>query len=119
MLLFHAKRVVAGREDVGTNTCGSTFKSACSRSCIAYLAKSAEVAYGEVDWSSGLTAPTIAGMKQSAKSLFMCKLCKLPHPFIRSLAFRQGIFHVKKPALGLWIDHRLVRSTISSTLNPD
>ncbi len=43
------KRVVAGREDVGTNTCGSTFKSACSRSFIAYLAKSAEVAYGEVD----------------------------------------------------------------------
>src|SRR5438552_17118079 len=101
MLVFLAKRVVAGREDVGINTCGSTLSSACSRSFIAYLAKSAEVAYGEVDWSSALTAPTIAGMKQIAKSLFMFKLCKLPHTFIRSTAFRQGIFHVKIPSLGI------------------
>jgi len=73
MFVFHGKRCVVGRELVGTKTCGSTLSSACSRSFIAYLAKSAAVAYGEVDCSSPLAAPTITRVKQTAKSLFMCK----------------------------------------------
>ena len=43
-IYVQAKRWTAGRELVGTNTCGSTLSSACSRSFIAYLAKSAAVA---------------------------------------------------------------------------
>src|SRR5437868_10679525 len=74
MFVFHGERCVVGRELVGTKTCGSTLSSACSRSFIAYLAKSAAVAYGEVDCSSPLAAPTITRVKQTAKSLFMCKI---------------------------------------------
>jgi hypothetical protein len=36
------------RDVVGTKTCGSTFRSACSRSFMAYFAKSALLSYG--DW---------------------------------------------------------------------
>src|SRR5947207_4601632 len=74
MFVFHGECCVVGRELVGTKTCGSTLSSACSRSFIAYLAKSAAVAYGEVDCSSPLAAPTITRVKQTAKSLFMCKI---------------------------------------------
>jgi len=38
---FHGKRVMLVREVVGTKTCGSTLRSACSRNFIAYFAKSA------------------------------------------------------------------------------
>src|SRR5204862_6150574 len=78
MFIFHWKRCVVGRELVGTKTCGSTLSSACSRSFIAYFAKSAAVAYGEVDCSSPLAAPTIAKVKQTDKSLF---IRELPPPF--------------------------------------
>jgi hypothetical protein len=44
MFVFQGKRCVAGRELVGTNTCGSTFKRALSLNPLAYLAKSAAVA---------------------------------------------------------------------------
>src|SRR6516164_3695282 len=54
-------------------TCGSTLSNACSRSFIAYLAKSAAVAYGEVDCSSPKTfgAPATKRLKQTARSPFM------------------------------------------------
>src|SRR5215471_6679937 len=73
MFVFHGKRCIAGRELVGTKTSGSTLSNACSRSFIAYLAKSAAVAYGEVDCSSALTEPAIARLKQAARSLFMVR----------------------------------------------
>src|SRR5215472_230920 len=71
-------------------TCGSTLSNACSRSFIAYLAKSAAVAYGEVDCSSPKTfgAPATARLKQTAKSLFM----QTAASSIRFRAFRQGEF---------------------------
>jgi hypothetical protein len=74
MFIFHGNRCVVERELVGTKTCGSTLSSACSRSFIAYLAKSAAVAYGEVDCSSALAASAIPKIKQTAKSLFIYKL---------------------------------------------
>src|SRR5712692_408200 len=89
MFVFHGKRWIAGCELVGTKTCGSTLSSACSRSFIAYLAKSAAVAYGEVDCSSPLAAPAITRIKQTAKSLFIRKIAAT---FIRLPAFRQGNF---------------------------
>src|SRR5437764_8197351 len=62
-----------GRELVGIKTCGSTLSNACSRSLIAYLAKSAAVAYGEVDCSSPkiFGAPAIARLTQAARSLLI------------------------------------------------
>ena len=78
MFVFHGRRCVIGRELVGIKTCGSTLSSACSRSFIAYLAKSAAVAYGDMDWSSAVAALAIPRVKQNAKSLFMRKL---PSPF--------------------------------------
>src|SRR5436190_1211110 len=73
MFAFHAKRWIAGRELVGMNTCGSTLSNACSRSFIAYFAKSPAVAYGEVDCSSPKTfgAPATARLKQTARSLLI------------------------------------------------
>src|SRR6266704_3155335 len=44
VFIFHGYRWTAGRELVGIRTCGSTLINACSRSFIAYLAKSAAVA---------------------------------------------------------------------------
>jgi hypothetical protein len=41
IFVFHGYRSVLVRDDVGTKTCGSTFIMACSRSFIAYFAKSA------------------------------------------------------------------------------
>ena len=41
MFVFHGNRVMLVREVVGTKTCGSTLSSACSRSFMAYFAKSA------------------------------------------------------------------------------
>ena len=49
MLVFQGKRVMLAREVVGTKTCGSTLSNACSRSFMAYLAKSALLSYG--DWA--------------------------------------------------------------------
>jgi hypothetical protein len=40
MLVFQGNRAETGREEVGMNTCGSTLSKACSRSFMAYLAKS-------------------------------------------------------------------------------
>src|SRR5438093_10638870 len=74
MFIFHWKRCVVGRELVGRKTCGSTLSSACSWSFIAYFAKSAAVAYGEVNCSSPLAAPTITKVKQIDKSLFIREL---------------------------------------------
>src|SRR5882762_4431261 len=56
-------------------TCGSTLSNACSRSLIAYLAKSAAVAYGEVDCSSpkAFGATRTARLKQAARILLICK----------------------------------------------
>src|SRR5215468_11541700 len=90
MFIFHGNRWTAGRELVGIRTCGSTFSNACSRSLIAYFAKSAAVAYGEVDCSSPKTfgAPATAILKQTAKSLFM----QTAASSIRFRAFRQGEF---------------------------
>src|SRR5215469_15647112 len=71
-------------------TCGSTFSNACSRSFIAYLAKSAAVAYGEVDCSSPKTfgAPATARLKQTTRSLFMQTVVSS----IRFRALKQGEF---------------------------
>src|SRR6478672_11593263 len=44
IFIFHGYRWTAGRELVGIRTCGSTLINACSRSFIAYLAKSPAVA---------------------------------------------------------------------------
>src|SRR5207249_337227 len=71
--LFPYTTLFRSRELVGIKTCGSTLSNACSRSFIAYLAKSAAVAYGEVDCSSALTEPAIARLKQAARSLFMVR----------------------------------------------
>src|SRR2546423_9686972 len=49
MLVFQGNRVMLALEVVGTKTWGSTLSSACSRSFIAYLAKSALLSYG--DWA--------------------------------------------------------------------
>src|SRR5437762_8348282 len=72
MFIFHWKRCVVGRELVGMKTCGSTLSNACSRSFIAYFAKSAAVAYGEVDCSSpkAFGAPATARVKQTTRRLF-------------------------------------------------
>src|SRR2546421_12040023 len=71
MFVFHGERCVVGRELVGTKTCGSTLSSACSRSFIAYLAKSAAVAYGELDCSSACTTETALAMRTKAILRFM------------------------------------------------
>src|SRR2546427_128403 len=73
MLVFHGKRWIAGCELVGIKTCGSTLSNACSRSLIAYLAKSAAVAYGEVDCSSPKSFGTTktARLRQTARSLLI------------------------------------------------
>src|SRR5438067_13619905 len=57
------------------NTCGSTLSNASSRNFIAYLAKSAAVEYGEVDWSSPKTFGMLATarLKQAARSLLISK----------------------------------------------
>jgi hypothetical protein len=52
MFVFHWKLCVAGRELVGAKTCGSTFSNSCSRSFMAYFAKSAALEYGEVSLST-------------------------------------------------------------------
>jgi hypothetical protein len=44
MFILHGYRWTAGRELVGIRTCGSALSKACSRSFIAYFAKSAAVA---------------------------------------------------------------------------
>jgi len=51
MFVFQGNRVVAAREAVGICTIGSTLKNASLRDFIAYFAKSAAVAYGELDES--------------------------------------------------------------------
>ena len=54
-------------------TCGSTLSNASSRNFIAYLAKSAAVAYGEVDCSSPNAFGTTktARLSQTARSLLI------------------------------------------------
>jgi len=91
MVVFHAYRWIAGCELVGIKTCGSTLSNACSRNFIAYLAKSAAVAYGEVDCSSPKVfgVPAIARLKQTTRSLFMRRTAACS---IRFHAVRQGKF---------------------------
>src|SRR5256885_15215285 len=67
MFVFQAKRWTAGRELVGTKTCGSTLSSACSRSFIAYLAKSALLSYG--DWAR--TAIAVKRTRGRTKNLLI------------------------------------------------
>src|SRR5438552_18577793 len=98
MFVFHGERCVVGRELVGMKTCGSTLSNACSRSFIAYLAKSAAVAYGEVDCSSALTEPATARLKQAARSLFMVRT---PGFTIRFCAPRQAEFSKMLPKIWL------------------
>src|SRR5262249_54925942 len=87
MLECHGNRWIAGRELVGTKTCGSTLSSACSRSFIAYLAKSAAVAYGEVDCSSARRTPTAPVRSNRARLRFIGKAWPVS---IRSFHVAQG-----------------------------
>src|SRR5207253_7970474 len=63
IFVFHGNRLIPVREVVGTNTCGSTFRSACSRNFIAYFAKSAALSYGPIDWPSAAKAPAVQRKK--------------------------------------------------------
>src|SRR5689334_9854522 len=102
MFVFHGYRWTAGRELVGIKTCGSTLSRACSRSFIAYLAKSAAVAYGDVDCSSALAALAIPRLKQAARSLL---IFKRRHPLSDSASLGKANFPVTAQ---LWLDHSFV-----------
>src|SRR5262249_47884223 len=97
MLECHGNRWIAGRELVGTKTCGSTLSSACSRSFIAYLAKSAAVAYGEVDCSSARRTPMAPLRSNRARLRFIGKAWPVS---IRFFHVAQGfsLFIMEKPA---------------------
>jgi hypothetical protein len=74
------------REVVGTKTCGSTFRRACSRSFMAYLAKSALLSYG--DWARTARAVSRARGRRAKNLLietiggrFLAEKCPLGKPF--------------------------------------
>ena len=82
ILVFHGNRVMLAREVVGTNTCGSTLRSACSRNFIAYFAKSAALSYGPIDWPCAAKAPAVQKRKtaidlviEATSGFLLCDKC--------------------------------------------